>query len=101
MRFINIDAIDYDKYWEKEGFSINDCHRAMKIIEDQPIIDAAPNKTSKWTIIGFPDTMRKWYQCHDCGRIQDKMSDYCPHCGAKMDCTQSIYDYRAQYGGIV
>ena len=43
MRLIDADAIDYDEYWNRngEGFTIDVCQKAQRIIDEQPTIPSA------------------------------------------------------------
>lgn len=59
-------------------------------IEDAPTADVEEVKHGKW--IRMEDDFVYWYACSECkGHIpkteygNDAWSDYCPHCGAKMD----------------
>jgi hypothetical protein len=39
-RLIDADKVDYDEFWHREGhgFTMRVCHKAQKIIEEQPTI---------------------------------------------------------------
>lgn len=46
----------------------------------------ADSQTGEW--IGeekLPDRVGyKWYRCSECGMLVDKVTNFCPNCGAKM-----------------
>ena len=53
------------------------------LITSAPTIEAEPVRRGGWR--------EKWFgygyiiRCSECGRVSDKMTDYCPNCGAKME----------------
>lgn len=59
-------------------------------IASQPTVDAEPVRHGKWT---RKESKRcYWYECSECGypppldRYKHEwFSDYCPHCGARID----------------
>ena len=64
------------------------CKRALKYIDEleDNLADVAPVKHGRWINENF------YTHCSDCGKMaiydkygQEVESDYCPHCGAKMD----------------
>ena len=63
--------------------AINDC---MNVLDEMPAADVAPVRHGRWINENF------YTHCSDCGKMaiydkygQEVESDYCPHCGAKMD----------------
>lgn len=62
-------------------------------LEDAPTVDAVPVVHGKWVekTGEVNDATFYWYECSNCeGRPlkqwnETMLSDYCPHCGAKMD----------------
>jgi len=57
---------------------------AKAVIETVPVADVAPVRHGKWLFDDF-DGDGYDYQCSVCEMYQRKSSNYCPHCGAKMD----------------
>ena len=63
--------------------AINDC---MNVLDEMPAADVEPVKHGHWINENF------YTHCSACGKMaiydkygQEVESDYCPHCGAKMD----------------
>lgn len=65
-------------------------------LHDLPSAESA-QKTGKW--ITKSDTnpyyTTWWYECSECGQYpprdgygQEVLSDYCPHCGCRMECEE-------------
>lgn len=60
--------------------------------------DVQPVKHGRWIGIteyckmnGYiPSGMGIYYWCSECGKEEQKTSDYCPHCGARMDGEQNV-----------
>lgn len=50
-------------------------------IDEAPTVDAEPVKHGRWKIIDFAGSV----ECSVCGEESYSFSNYCPHCGAKMD----------------
>lgn len=70
---------DYSLY----RLAINDC---MNVLDEMPAADVMPMKHGHWISENF------YTHCSVCGKMaiydkygQEFESDYCPHCGAKMD----------------
>ena len=68
-----------------DGFS-DGISAAIKELEAFPAADVAPVRHGRWINENF------YTHCSDCGKMaiydkygQEVESDYCPHCGAKMD----------------
>lgn len=65
------------------------CH---DIVEDLEAADVQPIKHGRWIGIteyckknGYiPSGMGIYYWCSECGKEEQKTSDYCPNCGADM-----------------
>ena len=53
-----------------------------ELIDDAPTIDAEPVRHGKWIEYPIADGMN---QCSECGVLRFGESNYCPHCGARMD----------------
>ena len=51
-------------------------------ITHAPTIDAEPVRHGKWIEYPIADGMN---QCSECGVLRFGESNYCPHCGARMD----------------
>ena len=52
-------------------------------LEDEPPADVAPVRHGRWTRIDYHDA-----RCSECGHktyYPDRISLYCPECGARMD----------------
>ena len=56
------------------------------IVDVQPTVDAEPVRHGHWNIKPlWQGSDAKYYECSVCGKPEWWVSDYCPHCGAKMD----------------
>ena len=95
MRLINADALR--EIWLECDFFDNDTINAVLYsIDEAPTVDAEPVRHGHWAIdeedIEWGNSLKKRY-CTNCGKRPhyDKekrefiLSDYCPHCGAKLD----------------
>lgn len=87
MRLIDADEIAMHKFlvsnWEYQ-LGWNDAIDA--IIENEPTIDAVPDRHGKWT--GYAGTVGA--ECSICHAWLDVLQgtaemNYCPNCGARMD----------------
>ena len=56
----------------------------VKGIENEPVIEAAPIKHGKWTLVAFNRGI-KICQCSVCNKRTYGSLEYCGRCGAKMD----------------
>ncbi len=58
----------------------------MDIINQQPTVEAEPVRHGRWEYIDAPMFGNPYgsYKC-DCGNSMPHKTNYCPHCGAKMD----------------
>lgn len=56
--------------------------KLFTLINDAPTIDAEPVRHGKWMHNGFMEV-----KCNNCGNVFHELEDtnYCPHCGYKMD----------------
>ena len=74
MRLIDADAIDYDEYWNRngEGFTIDVCQKAQRIIDEQPTIPSA-EAVQGW----IPFTRRP---------MTEEEQKYYPNCTFMFDC---------------
>ncbi len=72
-------AIDADKLMI--DLKVEYAYAAMEIVDKQPTID--PVKHGKWE---YDEDVKALY-CGNCGVFAQpqRKTDYCPHCGAKMD----------------
>ena len=61
------------------------------IINEQPTVDAVEVKHGRWDEIEEEvwHLYKRWpitrFRCSQCKQIENKKSNYCPNCGAKMD----------------
>ena len=89
-RLIDADALkksfDEHVYLVHHGFNETEygCtqYGIHQIIDEQPTIDAEPVRHGKWIEYPIADGMN---QCSECGVLRFGESNYCPHCGARMD----------------
>ena len=56
---------------------------AVSLIGSLPAADVVEVRHGRWKGEWFDHKMM--LVCSDCGCFADKMTDYCPNCGAKMD----------------
>lgn len=67
------------------------CDTIMRVIDDQPTIEAEPVRHGRWNYRHEDD----WCYCTACGTDAEESNgecletDYCPHCGARMDDTDT------------
>ena len=57
----------------------------MEYIKEQPAADVQPVIHAAW-IETTPNDYYEWYKCSNCKYTDTKKFNYCPKCGAKMDC---------------
>lgn len=60
------------------------CFDAMTIIHNHPAADVAEVKHGEWKRGNFTGFGYSLY-CNCCGMVSEDETDYCPHCGARMD----------------
>lgn len=53
-----------------------------EILDSLPSIDAVPAKHGRWQYIGGYGYK---HRCSECIMCVERISKYCPHCGARMD----------------
>lgn len=92
MRLINanaaFDALDEKIPQDEISDYIAGLMYAMQyIVNDAPEIDAQPVRHAYWMKSSDPDAgdPEAWYRCSRCHKTADRMSLYCPNCGARMD----------------
>ena len=64
----------------------------MDLIDDMPAVDVQPVRYGRWIDIyewakmhdSTPSGMCLYYWCSECQEEQEKKSNFCPHCGARM-----------------
>lgn len=56
----------------------------LDAIDEVPAVEAEPVRHGRWRFCG-EDRWNDAFECSECGKIAMENSDYCPHCGAKMD----------------
>jgi hypothetical protein len=102
MRLINADDISYEEHYVPYGDEMWQYQKELCVIK--PIIDAMPTadpvKHAHWIDIYGGKYANPRYACSRCGgkalwgNVQDELlswhevqvfSDFCPHCGARMD----------------
>lgn len=72
---------DIDEWAEFWRFTREDYEEFLEL----PIKALKQNpKKGKW--IGY--NHRQWFRCNRCGHVQGIESNYCPNCGAKMECEE-------------
>ena len=59
---------------------------AIRIVEKLPSADVAPVRHGRW-VKEKTDVLIHWHcsVCEECFFLDKPNSEYCPHCGAKMD----------------
>ena len=67
--------------------SVQTLGEAYGIIQGMDTVDAVQVRHGQW----IDETFKPWglvhhlYKCDQCGDHSEAPSDYCPHCGARMD----------------
>ena len=59
-------------------------NQAVQIVEDSPAADVRPVVRGKWITVKHP-----LYECSICGAVYQDVGygfNYCPNCGARMEC---------------
>jgi hypothetical protein len=79
----------YGEFIDGSEVSLTD-REILKLIDQQPTIDAEPVKHGKWIKADSQQYFRKHYPCFtcsECGYRKDsqKKWNYCPNCKARMD----------------
>ena len=75
--FCNPDVFENKAY--AEGWN-----SLIKIIKEAPTVDAEPVRHGRWSE-PYPNDIWDCYKCSECGNMTDRVTLYCPNCGAKMD----------------
>lgn len=96
MRLIDADALKehFKQYAIHSGIQASLDRYALKVIEEEPTVDAVPVRHGKWIpryikIAG--QNYKHGMQCSVCAEPaldaegDDYLTDYCPNCGARMD----------------
>lgn len=84
-----------DREKAKRLLHIEYAYAAEQLLDEIPAADVAPvvhglwerkpSSSWRWTPSGAVAVTRTTYRCGLCGRGTAVKSNYCPHCGAKMD----------------
>lgn len=84
-----------DREKAKRLLHIEYAYAAEQLLDEIPAADVAPvvrgrwekepSSYWRWTSSGAVAVTRTTYRCGLCGRGTAVKSNYCPHCGAKMD----------------
>ena len=89
-KFIEGDGHDDDRFTEGYNFAVQE-HREE--VENIPAADVQPVKYGRWIGIyewakmhdSRPIGMCTYFWCSECQTAQEKKSNFCPNCGARMD----------------
>ena len=68
-------------------------HDVPNVLRNMKVADVQPVKRGRWIDIyewaemhdSRPSGMCTYYWCSECEKEQEKKSDFCPNCGARMD----------------
>lgn len=99
MRLIDADAlleegIRFSYAYNDDGIVLIPMGEVRKSIKNAPTIEAEPVRHGEWIGLeydGFADGCPVYdlWECSECHieheGEEDTLTDYCPHCGAKMD----------------
>ena len=58
---------------------------AKMVVNAQPTADVAPVVHAHWIQGAYPDGCEIQYDCSHCNMSSNGKTNFCPHCGAKMD----------------
>ena len=76
-------------YQNDIGVMVHGMECVAGIVESAPEVDVAPVVHGRWIAINPHKDVEGWIeydcQCSACGEISWEVTNYCPHCGAKMD----------------
>lgn len=75
-------------------------HDVPNVLRNMPSTDVQSVKRGRWINIyewaemhdSRPSGMCTYYWCSECEKEQEKKSDFCPNCGARMDGEQNEVD---------
>lgn len=96
MRLIDADVMRTDWLENGQNEYVYDTNAVLNSIDEQPTIEAEPVRHGKWATdkedIEWGNSLKRKH-CTNCGKRPhfDKeerefiLTNYCPHCGAKMD----------------
>lgn len=96
MRLINADVMRADWLENGQNEYVYDTNAVLDSIDEQPTIEAEPVRHGRWATdeedIKWGNSLKRKH-CTNCGKRPhfDKekwefvLTNYCPHCGAKMD----------------
>lgn len=65
----------------------------LQAVDEEPAADVQPVSQGRWIDIyewakmhdSIPSGTCLYYWCSECQKEQEKKSNFCPHCGARMD----------------
>lgn len=92
-RLDSIDQMSYlDKSWEELNIMRDAISNAIDDVYEVPTADVQPIRRGRWIDIheyckmnGYlPSGVAVYYWCSECMKEQEKISDFCPCCGADM-----------------
>lgn len=82
-------AIEAAKHAWAKGLEPSQYIEALPAADVAPVVhglwEKEPSSFWRWTPSGAVAVARTTYRCGLCGRGTAVKSNYCPHCGAKMD----------------
>ena len=82
-------AIEAAKHAWAKGLEPSQYIEALPAADVAPVVhglwEKEPSSFWRWTPSGAVAVARTTYRCGFCGRGTAVKSNYCPHCGAKMD----------------
>ena len=81
QRLIDNVSRNYPKATETELIILKGKYEAfMEYIKEQPAADVQPVKRGHWIEIDYG----MFYECSECGKVQEFERNFCPNCGADM-----------------
>lgn len=83
--YIDLEAVCYQlKIQESFDGQPRAIRRARRIVANFPSADVVPVRHGRWTRIDY-EPLGHDYICSECAGKNDRASQYCPDCGARMD----------------
>ena len=93
-RLIDANAIPWEEHYVPDGDTQWEYKKELCVLK--PVIDAMPTVDAVEVVHGEwirnEDDECYWYTCSECAEYpmrdrwgEEKLTDYCPNCGAKMD----------------
>ena len=70
---------------EDGGIPLKDFHTHQKILALYPTVDAVEVVHGRWVYEPVEFTYEKDIKCSVCSAYVDHATNYCPHCGSKME----------------